>query len=57
MRFASRAATTRALVLPGKAAPSMGAILLGEMDLIVDPKERRLVVNLKHPYVVQHYLK
>ena len=57
MRFASRAATTRALVLPGKAAPSMGAILLEAMDLVVDPKERRLVVNLKHPYVVQHYLK
>jgi hypothetical protein len=35
----------------------MGVSLLGEMDLVVEPKERRLVVNPKHPYVAQHYLK
>jgi hypothetical protein len=57
VRFANRAATKRALVLPGEAAPSMGAILLEAMDLVVEPKERRLVINPKHPYVAQHYLK
>lgn len=35
----------------------MGVSLLEAMDLVVDPKERRLVVNPKHPYVAQHYLK
>lgn len=57
LRFANRSTTTRAMVLPGDAEPLLGAIQMEEMDVIIDPRQRRLIVNPEHPYMVQHSLK
>ena len=57
VRFANRRSSVDAMVLPGTAEPLLGAIPLEDMDVLVDPQQRRLVVNPEHPYVVQHSLK
>jgi clan AA aspartic protease len=57
VRFANRATTVRAIVLPGEVEPLLGAIPMEDMDVLIDPKQQRLVVNPAHPYVAQKYLK
>lgn len=57
VRFANRSTTTRALVLPGDTEPLLGAILMEDMDVLIDPKQQRLIVNPEHPYIIQHSLK
>lgn len=57
VRFANRRSSVDAMVLPGDAEPLLGAIPMEDMDVLVDPQQRRLVVNPEHPYIVQHSLK
>lgn len=57
IRFANRSTTTRAMVLPGDAESLLGAIPMEDMDVIIDPRQGRLIVNPEHPYMVQHSLK
>ena len=57
VRFANRRTSVDAMVLPGDAEPLLGAIPLEDMDVLVDPQQRRLVVNPEHPYMTQHSLK
>ncbi|HEX6622407.1 MAG TPA: hypothetical protein VF064_01750, partial [Pyrinomonadaceae bacterium] len=52
-----RAATVRAIVLPGNAEPLLGVIPMEDMDVVVDPKQQRLVVNPENPYIVSRYVK
>lgn len=49
VKFANRRAMCSALVLPGDSEPLLGAIPLGEMDVLIHPERQELVVNPKHP--------
>ncbi len=57
VRFSNRATTVRAMVLPGDTESLLGAIPMEDMDVLVDPKQQRLIVNPAHPYVAQKHLK
>jgi len=57
VRFENRSTTVRAIVLPGDAEILLGSIPLEDMDVLIDPKQRKLVVNPKHPYVATKHLK
>jgi hypothetical protein len=47
----------RAIVLPGDAEILLGAIPMEDMDVLIDPRQQKLVVNPKHPYVATKHLK
>ncbi|OLE51586.1 MAG: hypothetical protein AUG51_22530 [Acidobacteria bacterium 13_1_20CM_3_53_8] len=57
VRFANRRSSVDAMVLPGDAEPLLGSIPMEDMDMLVDPNQQRLIVNPKHPYIIQHSLK
>ncbi len=57
IRFANRRATVDALVLPGDAESLLGAIPIRYMDVLIDPRQQRLIVNPAHPYMAQHLMK
>ena len=57
VKFENRSTTVRALVLPGDAEVLLGAIPMEDMDVLIDPRQQKLVVNTKHPYVANKYLK
>ena len=57
VRFENRRTTVDAMVLPTASEVLLGAIPMEDMDVLVDPRERKLVVNPKHPYVANKYLK
>lgn len=57
LRFANRATTCRAMVLPGDSEPLLGAIPLEDMDVIIHPLRQELIVNPDHPYFAQMKLK
>jgi len=45
------------MVLPGGSEPLLGAIPLEDMDVLVNPYRRELIVNPDHPYFAQMNLK
>lgn len=49
VRFANRKATCNAFVLPGDSEPLLGAIPMEEMDVLIHPQRRALIVNPEHP--------
>ncbi len=57
VRFENRRTTVDAMVLPTAGEILLGAIPMEDMDVLVDPREQKLVVNPKHPYVANKYLK
>lgn len=57
IRFENRSTTVRAIVLPGNPDVLLGAIPIEDMDVLVDPKNQKLVVNPEHPYVATKHLK
>lgn len=57
VRFENRSTTCRAVVLPNAGEVLLGAIPMEDMDVLIHPKEEKLVVNPKHPYVANKYLK
>ena len=57
IRFENRRTTVNAIVLPGDAEILLGAIPMEDMDVLIDPRQQKLVVNPKHPYVAVTYLK
>lgn len=57
VRFENRRTTVDAIVMPGNAEVLLGAIPMEDMDVLIDPKQRRLIVNPKHPYVANKYMK
>lgn len=57
IRFANRTATCNAFVLPGDRAPFLGAIPIGEMDVIIHPQRQELIVNPEHPNYAQLKMK
>ncbi|HSK71949.1 MAG TPA: clan AA aspartic protease [Pyrinomonadaceae bacterium] len=57
IRFENRRTTVDAIVLPGDAEVLLGSIPMEDMDVLIDPKQQKLVVNPKHPYVATKHLK
>ncbi len=57
IRFENRSTTVRAIVLPGNSEVLLGAIPMEDMDVLIDPKRQKLVVNPEHPYVATKHLK
>ena len=57
VRFENRRTTVDAIVLPGNTEVLLGSIPMEDMDILVDPKQQKLVVNPAHPYVATKHLK
>ena len=57
IRFANRQTTVRAVVLPGDAEPLLGSIPMEDMDVLIDPRGRKLIVNPSSPYMAKKSLK
>ena len=57
VHFENRSTTVRAMVLPGEAEVLLGSIPMEDMDVLIDPKQQRLIVNPKHPYKPKKPLK
>jgi clan AA aspartic protease len=57
VRFKNRRCITSAMVLPGDNEPLLGAIPLEDMDVVIHPQRRELIVNPDHPYFAQMKLK
>ena len=57
IRFENRATTVRAVMLPGNAEPLLGVIPMEDMDVIVDSKQQRLIVNPENPNIPLVYIK
>lgn len=57
LRFENRRATVDALVMPADAEVLLGAIPLQEMDVMIEFRQERLVVNPKNPYKASKYVK
>ena len=48
--FENRRSTCDAMVIPGDNEILLGAIPMEQMDVMIHPKENRLIVNPEHPY-------
>lgn len=57
VRFENRRTTCDAVVLPNAQDVLLGSIPMEDMDVMIHPREEKLVVNPKHPYVANKYLK
>ena len=57
VRFENRRATVDAIVLPGDTEVLLGAIPMEDMDVVVDPKQERLIVNPQSPERARMLLK
>ena len=57
VRFENRRTTCDAVVLPNAQEVLLGSIPMKDMDVLIHPKEEKLVVNPKHPYIANKYLK
>ena len=57
VRFENRSTTVRAVVFPGDAEPLLGAIPIEGMDVVIDPRQRRLIVNPESPDIPMTYVK
>ncbi len=57
IHFENRSTTVRAVVLPGAEEPLLGSIPLEDLDVVIDPKQQRLIVNPKSPDIAMKYAK
>jgi len=57
VRFENRSTTVRAAVLPGDVEVLLGSIPMEDMDVVIDPKRQRLLVNPQSPYIATKHLK
>ena len=57
VRFENRRTTVDAIVLPGNSEILLGSIPMDDMDVLIDPRQQKLVVNPAHPYVATKHLK
>lgn len=57
VQFENRTATCNAMVIAGDNEVLLGAIPMEEMDVLINPKENRLIVNPAHPYQAMIKLK
>jgi clan AA aspartic protease len=57
IRFENRKAIVSAMVLPGEVEVLLGAIPMQAMDVLIDIKQERLIVNPKSPDIARMFLK
>jgi clan AA aspartic protease len=57
IRLENRRTTTNALVFPGDVEVLLGSIPLEDLDVVIDPRRQRLIVNPENPYVPLTYVK
>lgn len=57
VRFKNRQTTCRAMVLPDDSEPLLGAIPMEDMDVLVHPQRRELILHPDHPYFAQMTIK
>ncbi|UCH98139.1 MAG: clan AA aspartic protease [Candidatus Aminicenantes bacterium] len=57
IRFENRRANVDAIVLPGDSKILLGVIPMEDMDVVVDPKQQKLIVNPESPYLAKKSLK
>ena len=57
VRFKNRRCVVDAMVLPGDNEMLLGAIPIEDMDILIHPYKRELIVNPDHPYFAQMKLK
>lgn len=57
IRFENRRTTVDAMVFPGNSEILLGVIPMEDMDVLIDPKQQKLIVNPKHPYKASKYVK
>jgi clan AA aspartic protease len=57
VRFKNRRCVVDAMVIPGDNELLLGAIPLEDMDVLIHPYRRELIVNPEHPYFAQMTLK
>jgi len=57
VRFKNRRCVVDAMVIPGDNELLLGAIPLEDMDVLINPYRRELIVNPDHPYFAQMKLK
>ncbi len=57
IRFENRRANVDAMVLPGEAEVLLGSIPMEDLDVLIDPKRQRLIVNPASPYIAKKSLK
>lgn len=53
VRFENRSTTVRAAVFPGNTEPLLGVIPMEDMDVLIDSKQQRLIVNPETPYIAR----
>jgi clan AA aspartic protease len=57
IRFENRRTTVEALLFHGNVEPLLGAIPMEDLDVIIDPKGQRLIVNPESPYIARKHVK
>ena len=57
IRFENRSTTVRAVVLAGTGEVLLGSIPLEDLDVVIDPRQQRLIVNPESPYIATKHLK
>jgi clan AA aspartic protease len=57
VRFENRRCSVDAMVIPGDNEPLLGAIPMEDMDVLIHPHKRQLIVNPEHPYYAQMKIK
>lgn len=57
IRFENRRANVDAIVFPGNVEPLLGAIPMEDLDVVIDLKQQRLIVNPESPYIARKHVK
>ena len=57
VRFENRSTTVRAAVLTGDVEVLLGSIPMEDLDVVIDPKQQRLIGNPESPYIARKHLK
>lgn len=57
IKFENRETTCRAVLLPEDTEPLLGQIPLEDMDIVLLPKEEKMIVNPESPYMARKDLK
>ncbi|NER39953.1 MAG: clan AA aspartic protease [Oscillatoria sp. SIO1A7] len=57
IKFENRRANVDAMVLPSGSEVLLGSIPMEDMDVLIDPKQQKLIVNPETPYIPKMSLK
>ena len=57
VRYGNRRTFVTAMVLPNGAEPLLGAIPMEDMDLVIEPKSQRVIINPAMPYISKKPMK